>query len=268
MTPHNVQATRQFLGLTPEQLASELDVTPAVVHAWERGDTSPSKHHLRLLEWHRAVHERKQLMHAKGLAPCSTATRLFEDLMKAPRAGTREQRALDEHEAVCPTCLAAAEFEKTLPPLPDYPLGPLNRAFVALSERIGRLPAWARPAAWGALFIGALVLLRAFAFLLLGNFDWRVLGVVALGLLLGAYLGAVGGIVYYFVRPRARHLGRWGDYLTGVACAGGYLLAFMVPAAITGEEMARDPVGWLAAGIMAVVFGLVVGHFAFRELEI
>ena len=266
MMSRDVQTTRQFLGLTPEQLASELDVTPAVIIAWERGETSPSKHHLRLLEWHRAVRERQQLMHTKGLAQCSTARQLLEDLMKAPRAGTREQRALDEHEATCPTCIATAAYEKTLPPLPDYPLGPLNRAFTALPERIGRLPPWARPAAWGAVFIGALVLLRAFAFLLLGNFDWRVLIVVPLGLLLGGYLGAVGGIVYYFVRPRTRQLGRWGDYLTGMACAGGYLLAFLLPAAIAGDEMGRDPVAWVSAGIMAVVFGLAVGHFAFREL--
>lgn len=266
MLSRDVQTTRQLLGLTPEQLASELDVTPAVIHAWEQGKASPSKHHLRLLEWHRAVHERQQLMHAKGFAQCSTARQLFEDLMKAPRGGAREQRALDEHEAACPTCIAAAEFEKTLPPLPDLPLGPLNRAFVALSERIGRLPPWARPAAWGAVFIGALVLLRVVAFVLLGHFDWRVLVGVPLGLIFGAYLGAIGGIVYYFVRPRARRLGRGGDYLTGIACAGGYLLAFLLPAAIAGDEMGRDPVAWVSAAIMAVVFGLAVGHFVFRDL--
>lgn len=237
MAPHDVQATRRLLDLTPEQLAAELDVTPAVIHAWEQGKASPSRHHLRLLEWHRAVHERRQLMHAKGLAACSTARQLFENLMKAPRAGTREQQALDEHEATCPACIATAAFEKTLPPLPDYPLGPLHRAFVGVSERVGRLPPWARPAAWGAIFIGALVFLRAFALTLLGNFDWRVLVAVPLAVLFGAYLGAVGGIAYHFVRPRTRSFGRWGDYLTGIACAGGYLLAFLLPAAIAGSEM-------------------------------
>ena len=85
-------------------------------------------------------------------------------------------------------------------------------------------------------------------------------------MLFGAYLGAVGGIAYHFVRPRTRSFGRWGDYLTGIACAGGYLLAFLLPAAIAGDEMGRDPVAWAGAGIMALVFGLGAGHFVFREL--
>jgi hypothetical protein len=102
--------------------------------------------------------------------------------------------------------------------------------------------------------------------LLFGEASWRALFGVVLGVLIGAYLGAVAGLAYHVVRPRTRHLGRWGDYLTGIAFASGFFLAFMLPAAISGAELGRDPMSWVAAGIVAVIFGLVVGHFGLRDL--
>ena len=78
--------------------------------------------------------------------------------------------------------------------------------------------------------------------------------------------GAVGGVAYGLVRPRTRRFGRGGDYLTGIACVYAYMLAFLVPLALLGvEPLLYTRMGAGVFVLLGTVFGLVVGHFWFRD---
>jgi drug/metabolite transporter (DMT)-like permease len=89
----------------------------------------------------------------------------------------------------------------------------------------------------------------------------RALAAAALG-------GAAWGVAYSLTRPTLRKLGTLGAYLTGVVCViayGGSLVA-VAPIAF-GETLIEDRVGLFAFLVMAVLFGLIIGHQLFRDVE-
>jgi transcriptional regulator with XRE-family HTH domain len=49
MSPDEVKAVRARLGCTAKDLARVLEVEPAVITAWERGELFPTKRHVELL---------------------------------------------------------------------------------------------------------------------------------------------------------------------------------------------------------------------------
>jgi len=114
--------------------------------------------------------------------------------------------------------------------------------------------------------VGLIVCLRAVGWLLGAMLQGRpiplsVLLQIPAAIFVGAYMGAVGGVVYaVFHPPLRRALRGWGSLLTGLLCAYGYMLAFGVPAALFSHDpetngMVADPIFW---GV-ATVFGLFVG---------
>ena len=99
-----------------------------------------------------------------------------------------------------------------------------------------------------------------------GTRTWSTLWTVLAAIGIGGYGGAVGGVSYHLVRARLKRFGRAGNYLTGIAVAYAYLLAFALPAAFLGVEATlREPAGWVILAIMGAVFGLFMGHWWFRE---
>ncbi len=130
---------------------------------------------------------------------------------------------------------------------------------------IERLPPWARPAAYGGIYIGSVVALRAIgaiigAYLRAKPVPAGMLLLVPAGFVVGIYVGAVGGLTFSLVRPAlARGLGRIGDLLAGILCTYAYMLSVVVPLAIwaDGEEraMIHGPAFWVISGGIGLVIG-------------
>ncbi|MFT3767280.1 MAG: hypothetical protein QM820_17415 [Minicystis sp.] len=144
------------------------------------------------------------------------------------------------------------------------------RVMLWLGRHIGRLPPRLQSVAWGVVASLFLLVVRT-ALGLLADPDWRSwsrLRLLPLAVILTAYGGAVAGLVHSLVRGPLRRLGSTGDYLTGIAVAGGYLLSFAIPVALLGWWPAlRLPGSWGILLVVTVLFGLVLGHFWFREQE-
>lgn len=268
MSPAEVQAARERLGLSQERLAAELTVTEAEVRGWEAGTVRIPGRFAQRLAWQAALKEREDLLLGAGLPECEWVQAWErEPIPEKLEQRTRKLEALSAHAEQCPTCQARARYaEEHLPPLPDAPMPLWIRVVGRFSERVERLPRWLRPAVYGAVLIGLLTLARAALALLVAGPSLGLLGMAAAGLLVGGYLGAVGGLAYHTVREPFRRFGRAGAYLTGVAVAAAYLLAFAIPELFLSDEpMLADPAGWLIGGVLAAVFGLMIGHWWFRD---
>jgi transcriptional regulator with XRE-family HTH domain len=271
MTGTELQQRRTTLGLSIENLAEALGEHRDAVDQWERITGTLPRALTRRLEWVLANEERARLMKASGIEECSWIEQHLRDLERATSGELeRRFREAEQHTKTCRTCQRREAFAATLPPLPPVPMSLSMRVLAGLADRLEQVPRWARPAAVGAVLIGALTILRA---LFLVAFQRATLSLDLLlmvigAIAVGAYGGAVGGLAYGLVRDRFRSLGRAGDYLTGVACAYAYLLAFGIPLAVfTSEKMFRQPAGWIAMAVLGTVFGLIIGHTWFREQE-
>ena len=268
MTGADLLHRREMLGLSRDQFADAIAEHPEQIAEWEgiRG-TLPSGLSRRL-EWALANEERLVAMRAAGIEDCPWVEARLEGASSSDLKDLRQRlAAVESHGESCPLCQRRKAFVATLPPLPPPPLPASARLIGAMASGVGRLPAWVRPAAWGAIGIGTVTLLRTFLMVALGRVAVSsalvLLVVEAVGL--GAYGGAVGGGAYALVRSPLRRYGRAGDYLTGLACAYSYVLAFGLPMALfTSEPMLRRPAGWLVLAVVATVFGLLIGHSWFR----
>lgn len=161
-TAAEARAARETLGLTVEQLAPELGLTPAVVSAWEAGRMRVPRRIMAELRWRAAVHERTRALDASGLPVCAWVARWHAD---SQGLSLRQRRArlevLMEHTRVCPTCVARETFlAEQFPPLPPRPV-PGWMGFIGwFGDRIQRLPRWLRPAATGSLVFAGYSVVR------------------------------------------------------------------------------------------------------------
>lgn len=264
LTPAGIRAARERLGVSEAMLAARLDVRPSRVREWEAGTRTIDREKAEILAWFVASEDHDRAMEASGLPACREVEALLARLGEPRAEFVALGKTLDAHVAACETCRARNAFAETLPPVPPMPAhlmgGRGMRWFMAVADAVDRLPRWLRPAAWGALVIGGVVLLRVVGVMVVQGPSWKLLGMATMATLIGGYVGGVGGLAYHFVRPRTRGLGRLGDYLTGVASVTAYCVAFLLPMAITGDEMGRSVSGWVSMLVIAAVFGLVMGH--------
>jgi hypothetical protein len=171
------------------------------------------------------------------------------------------------HAATCAICQAREDYLRArLPPLPPPPLPPFAEVLVRFNTLVRRLPLWARPAAYGAAIVGAIVFVRFLLTLLAVGFSMPLLAAALFALLTGAYAGAVGGIAYQFARGPTRRLGRGADYVLGIIIVLAYTLALIVPFDLFGDNpLLRDRGTWVALPLLVVVIGLVVGYVIHRR---
>jgi hypothetical protein len=140
VTPEQLVAGRLRLGLTPEALAAELNLTPGVVSAWEQGRIKPSRHAERWLTWRGAMLDRDEALVASGLPECQA----LRDVMPSLRGDSRARRGevVLQHMSTCEACLARKRFlAERFPPLPPPPLPALLLALVwahRTAERVWR----------------------------------------------------------------------------------------------------------------------------------
>lgn len=210
MLAADVVAARRALRLSPDALAAELGLTPAVVTAWEAGTLAVPRRYARELAWRAAAAERQAALAASGLPECRWVADWEAAETAAPagdvKAGLARLEALNAHAAACPTCGAREAYvAERFPPMPEPPVAEWAGAIGWVSERVGRLPAWLRPVATGALVVLALTALRVLLGLprlMAAPGGWLVgLQALATGAGVGAALGAVYG-AYQHLRAR------------------------------------------------------------------
>ncbi len=263
MTALEATEARAQLGLTTEQLAADLGVTEREVLAWEAGEVTLPKGLARRLAWNAAVAQRKAALERSGLPVGPWVAELnAAPPPKSPKESQARFAAMRKHGAECAICKARGEWAtKNLPPLPEPPLPAWITLLNMLQKAISRLPAWLRPAAWGGILAGALVLTRAVIGALTYGLSVQLLVTVGETIGVGVYGGAVGGLAYTLVRRATRRLGRFGDYVTGVVCVWAFFAAFAAPLALfTSDPDFRSPVVWWIGAIVGVVFGVIIGR--------
>ena len=160
MTADEARAAREVLGLSQGHLAAELGVVPDVVAAFEAGTVRVPARVAGHLRWRVAIEQREHHLAAAGHPPCPVSVALGEQFTTPGAKIPAIIKEFEAHVVTCPQCRAREAYAASLPPLPPGPSSATGRAFRAFAGFTERLPAWARPAAWVAVGIGALVLLR------------------------------------------------------------------------------------------------------------
>jgi hypothetical protein len=76
MTPEEFVQARVGLGFSPDVLAADLGLPPAVVAAWESGRDRIPAHIAKQLRWRAAIAERQRALAASNLPDCEWMTAL------------------------------------------------------------------------------------------------------------------------------------------------------------------------------------------------
>lgn len=202
-------AIRQQLGLAPEALDAELGLMPGTVAAWENGSMQVPGFIAAKLRWRAALAERSAALAASGLPECEWI-RSWEALPQPVKLKDRSAHLTQavEHEKSCAVCQDRARFlSERFGPMPPAPMPTWLKAFAWYNSRLERLPEWARPAGWVALFFGVYTSVRVL--ITLPSLTKQPMGwLIAIGTIvgsasLGALLGLAGGWVHAFRQRRA-----------------------------------------------------------------
>jgi hypothetical protein len=257
------------LGATPEQVGGAIRVRPRRVRAWLSGEKALPEVRREQIEWFIEHWPREQALASPDIPRCEWIDNWQPPPMDSGlRAMLQARKELETHPLSCEVCQAQAEYldsrfgpETPFPSPPSW-IGPATRAFEAAAFLLVLLP---------APFIGAFVLvalvgppgllvwlvsivlqpasaIETLAYLL------RVVG-------LAAVFGASGGVMFSVVRPFTRQLGTLGEYLTGIACLFGYLVALVWCAPLIEEDMGTagfglgHPFAWAFILFGSVFFG-------------
>jgi transcriptional regulator with XRE-family HTH domain len=156
MTGAEATALRAALGLSADQLAAELGLTPAVVDAWERDVMPVPRYERDWLVYHVARRDQAAALAESGLAECGWLEGWeAADLARTTAPSSDHLASLTLHLESCPTCDARLKFvESRFGSPPAVPVRDGQRVFRTVMERIARLPAWAHnPIFFAAAFL-------------------------------------------------------------------------------------------------------------------
>lgn len=212
MNSSEAQQARLTLGLRPEDVAVEVSATPDAVVAWETGRIRVPTHVATHLAWRLAVFERENALRSSGLAECDWL-RAFENRPEPSgmNAHNRHVEELTTHLKTCETCRTRETYvSERFGPMPRAPLRGWLAIAVPIFDRINRLPAWARPAATGAVLFTGYSLFKVIFYIPTIARDPVRGSLAALGgITASASIGAVLGLLYgQYRRIREERLAR------------------------------------------------------------
>lgn len=268
MSAEQLAAARALLGVTPEQLAAELGVTPHVFEAWEAGTLAMPKRYAQRMAYKLAVVERERALAESGLEECAWLREWDAAAVPQDRQGfARHLAAARQHLDSCPICRARETFLRErfeplpAPPMPRW-LGVMQRIALWLEAR----PVWLRSMIVGASLLGIMMIVRVL--LAMGTVveDTRTAAMGLAAIVLASVAGAIGGLVYAFAARPLRSMGALGPYLAGMVTVAGYLAAVGVVFSLVGARPLAGGQGTLVVlAIWIVLFGTALGHFVFRR---
>lgn len=273
VTPDEVRALREQLGHSVDHFAAMMGVGPGEVRGWEAGTLRIPRSEGAWMRRMLASEARGRAAAEAGITDCAWIVArqdAFEAGKRTVPALRQFKADVDRHTRDCPDCLRVHEWLKTQPPLPPPPGDPGLRGWVdRFAGWVRTLPAPLRPPVYGAALGAVLMVFRAALLLLLKFKTSVVLGGLPLALAVGMALGALGGVTWMLAHRPLRRLGKAAPYMTGVVVAVVCTLAFLVFAALLGDEMLAlgTPSDWRPFLLLSVGGGLLLGHALLRHLE-
>ncbi|HEX6910459.1 MAG TPA: hypothetical protein VF142_08690 [Longimicrobium sp.] len=270
-TPDEVRALRARMELSVDQFAAHLGVGPGEVSGWEAGTLRVPRYEGAWIRHTLAWEARRQAARADGIHDCPWLVERqsafhAEVERERGRAIRRFNDDVARHTGDCPHCARVREWLETQPPLPPAPqpggVRGLAARFVAWGQT---LPAWLRPAVYGAAVAGVMAVLRAALMLLLRRPTGAVLGELPLVLGVAVCLGALAGATWMLVHRPLRRLGRAAPYVTGVVMTAVCTGVVLVPMALGAGGVNADDVTPVL--LATVVGGLILGHSLLRHVD-
>ncbi len=263
-------AARQRLGLTADRMAAELGIPPHAYHACEVGRATLPRRGAEHLAFRLAAVERADALRDSGLPTCSWLEEWDARTPVERSALTAHLQRGEAHAQACDLCRARERFVRDrFPAMPEYPRPAWMRVLGAVHARVGSLPAWLRPAAWGALLLAALVSLRVLLVLPMAASRPALLLEALRVVLAASAAGAVGGLAYGLLGRPLRRVPVAGPYLAGTVAVFGYLLAILALVAVLdgarAPRVGADTIG--LALVLAILLGSALGHRLFRGPE-
>lgn len=284
MTAEEFRSAREALGLTPEQVAAEFDLTPKLVEALEGGRAPVPRGIARQLAFRAALARRERVLAESGLAECEVLDELLARMLATadadPEVHRRATQAVESHAERCPLCIERANYaDAHAGPLPDFPFPWWMRVLQGLGAAAERLPGPLRPdgrdgrdgRARGlriALGLSVVTLLGGAAWLGwrfangagLPDGGWREVLVSAIALTTTFLIaGALGGALFDLTHP-LRH--RWSGYvLRGLAVGAGICAVVISVMALEGSLRVTSGDGLLLVGLLGAIFAAAGGVF-------
>jgi len=192
-------AARKSLGLSQDDAASDFDLTPDVVAAWESGEIPVPKRIEEKLRWRMAAKERIDALATSGLPECEwrkewEARSTPSDL----KALTKYYEEGTAHAKSCQLCEAREKYIRDrFGEMPPAPTEGWVKVLSLVAARVERFPRWAQPAGWMAIAFGLYSLVRivfTLPSLTRNPKYWSVaLGGLALSIAVGAGVGLIYG---------------------------------------------------------------------------
>lgn len=270
-----MRALREAQDLSVDQFAATLGVGAGEVRGWEAGTLRVPAYEGAWMRYMQAQLDRGRAQREAGVEDCpwmlARGDEIHAALEKQDLDGARRlQEEADRHAAGCADCLAVRAWADTQPPLPSPPApGGLLRALLTFFKWSEGLPAWIRPAVYGAAVFGGVTFLRLLIVLLVRGPSVDAATDVLLGLLAGGAMGAAGGLTWAAVHRPLRRLGRAAPYVAGMVAAagGGLVITLLLP--LLGEDgiSLADSSGWAMVAFSAVFGGLMLGRLWLRKLD-
>ena len=261
-------AARQRLGLTTDQLAAELGLPPHAYRACEEGRATLPSRGAGHLAYRLAVVDRADALRDSGLPECAWMADWDAGTPTGTEGLAEHLQRGTAHSGTCHACQARERFlRERFPAMPAYPRPTWMRLLGAVHARVESLPAWLRPAAWGALVLAALVSLRVLLLLPMAASRPALL-LTALGAVLAASAaGAIGGLAYGLLGRPLRRVPVAGPYLAGTVAVLGYMLAILALISVLEDDrrapsFSADTIVFVL--VLAIVLGSILGHQLFR----
>jgi hypothetical protein len=265
------------LGATAEDVAAVIRAGPGRVEEWLAGSRPIPERRLEQIAWAIQHLRRGRALEASGLPSCPWLESWSPPSLDTGFAATRRAfKELEAHPATCPVCQERTRYlERHFGPAPPFPAaGGWRNLISGLVRFADAVPSPIYPPVVGAVAFALIIAIPGSVALVVAILkdptqlqEHLVAGGRVVGL--ASAFGASGGVIFSLVRPFARHWGKVGEYITGVAAAFGYVTAMVWAWPLLDPDDASalrldEPFTWIAIGFMSLAFG-IAGTWGWRS---